>query len=140
VEYLKAYALALLGKPYKWGGNNAITGFDCSGFVLELLRAGGHNLPDMSSQKIFDHFKNGQWNVYGLGSLAFYGKDAASITHVAFLLNEYQMVEAGGGNSSTVNLTEAAARNATVRIRTVKFRRDLVAVIRPDYTAIGMAR
>lgn len=140
VEYVKAYALALLGKPYKWGGNNALTGFDCSGLVLELLRSAGHGLPDMSSQQIFDHFKNAQWNVYGLGSLAFFGRDAARITHIAFLLNEYQMIEAGGGDSTTVNRSEAEAKNAVVRIRPIKARKDLVAVIKPDYSTIGVMR
>ena len=31
----------LLGTPYRWGGDDPILGFDCSGFIVEILKSVG---------------------------------------------------------------------------------------------------
>lgn len=139
VELLKAYALSFLGTPYKFGGANRLTGLDCSEFVQELLRSVGMDPPgDQTAQALFDHFsQKGDWGKTQAGALAFFGKDAKSITHVAMLLDQYRIIEAGGGDSTTSSLQDAQQKGAMVRIRLLKFRKDLVAVIRPQYIHIG---
>ena len=34
-------AFKFIGKPYVWAGDDAIAGFDCSGFIIEILKSVG---------------------------------------------------------------------------------------------------
>lgn len=136
---LKEYALSFLGTPYKWGGNNRLEGMDCSGFVNELLRSVGEiGQVDLSAQGLFDFYQaKGEWNSYKLGALVFYGESPAKITHVAFLIDQWRVIEAGGGGHLILTREDAAAKGAMVRIRPIKYRGDLVAVVSPRYNGIG---
>jgi cell wall-associated NlpC family hydrolase len=132
------YALSMVGKPYIWGGDNALQGFDCSGLVIELLKAIGAAPPsDTTAQGIYNHFKtNCTIGSQNFGALCFYGKSLSEITHIGFLLSENLMIEAGGGGSKITTIGEALRADAVVRVRPVNFRRDLVCVIRPKYELI----
>ena len=94
LELLKLYALSFLGTPYRWGGDDPLEGFDCSGLVQELLASIGSDPPgDQTSQKLYDHFSiNGAYNSWGLGALAFYGKDVFHIKHGGFCLDHVRMI------------------------------------------------
>ena len=128
--------MQLVGTPYRWGGDDPLKGFDCSGLVIELLQSCGQ-LPrnfDTTAQGLYDKFLNkGLISSTGFGSLVFFGKSTSKITHVGFMLDSFRMIEAGGGGSSTTTVEEAARRNAFVRIRPITWRNDLVAAIRPRY-------
>lgn len=139
MELLKTYALSFLGRPYLWGGDDPMSGLDCSGLVQEILASVGMDPPgDQTAQALFNHFeRDANWNVYALGALAFYGKSVREISHVAFCLDQYLCIEAGGGGSLTTSAQAAAAQNAFVRIRPITRRKDLVAVLKPKYVAIG---
>lgn len=128
------YALKFIGQPYRWGGDDPIDGFDCSGLVLELLQSVGvwPKGVDANAQGIHDHF-TGTVSEPGFGVLAFYGKSTKEITHVAFCLGELLKLEAGGGGSHTVTRTDAAEQNAYVRIRPIKSRVDLIGLKLPPY-------
>jgi cell wall-associated NlpC family hydrolase len=139
MDLLRSYALSFLLTPYKWGGSG-FDGIDCSGFVQEILKSVGLDpAQDQTAQGLFDHFnKTGEWNSYRIGSLAFYGESVLKITHVAFLLDPYRVIEAAGGGSKCLSREDATRENAFVRIRLIKYRADLVAVIRPRYSTIGL--
>jgi cell wall-associated NlpC family hydrolase len=134
------YAIKLLGLPYRWGGNSALSGFDCSGLVLELLTASGawpHG-EDSSAQGIFDKlYATSHHNVFDFGSLVFYGRAQTSITHVGFCLDNHTMIEAGGGGQRTTSFEIAKDSGAVVRIRPINYRRDLVAILMPQYASQG---
>jgi cell wall-associated NlpC family hydrolase len=137
---LRHYALSFVGRPYKWGGSNPMEGMDCSGFVQELLASVGAQPPtDMTAQALHNHFmkQGARIGIHACGSLAFYGKDINSIIHVGMLLDEYLIVEAGGGGSKTTTLDAAIAQNAFVRVRPIKYRKDFLTVIKPRYMGIG---
>lgn len=141
MEILIQYALSFVGNPYKWGGDDPIDGFDCSGLIQELLASVGLDPSgDQTAQGLFNYFQagNGSWNDYSAGSLAFYGESVTKITHVAMLLDQFRIIEAGGGGHTCTNREMAAKLNAYVRIRLVKKRGDLVAVIKPYYRTIGV--
>lgn len=141
MEYIVAYALSFVGTPYIYGSNHPEIGLDCSGLVCEILKSGGAigTKEDLSAQQIFDRFQHdGRWNQFGPGTLAFYGKSVTQITHVAIMIDNLRIVEAGGGDSTTVTVKDAVAKNAFVRVRPVKYRGDLVALIRPPFPLIGV--
>jgi cell wall-associated NlpC family hydrolase len=135
MEALLRTLYACLNVPYIYGGDNPLVGLDCSGFGQWGLKSVGADPPgDQTAQGLFDHFsRNGEWNKYTPGALAFYGQSATEISHVAFLVSSSQIIEAGGGDHTTTTLEEARKRGACVRIRMIKARPDLVAVIRPNY-------
>jgi cell wall-associated NlpC family hydrolase len=131
---LSEYALKFIGRPYIWGGDGSGKcggGFDCSGLVLECLWALGI-LPkgDMTAQGINDILYDMGWR-QGLyikeGDVLFFGKDSHHITHVAIAINNYMMVEAGGGGSKCKT---PATSTGMVRIRPIESRKDLVSALR----------
>lgn len=130
IEILNLQIQAYLGLPYLWGGATPITGFDCSGFVLELLQSIGFwaNKQDGSSQEIADHFAA----TFGLtpqyGSLLFFGKSRENITHITFALSDKFMVEASSGDSTTINRDIAIKQQAYIKVRPISHRIDLVAI------------
>ena len=141
VNLLVQYALSFVGTPYKWGGSNSLEGLDCSGLVQSILASAGIDPPgDQTAQSLFDHFdKLGATpNRHGPGSLAFYGQSVTKITHVAFMLDTYRVLEAGGGGHLTLTFEDAARQSALIRIRKINHRNDLVAVLRPSYSKIGV--
>lgn len=129
---LLLYALQFVGKPYIWGGEGP-AGFDCSGFIQELLKSIGGDQPgDQNAQMIYDHYKYaGEFNNRALGALAFYGKSATEISHVAMFLNDWQVIEAGGGDHETTNAAQAEVDHAFIRVRPFNHRKDLIGVYKP---------
>lgn len=129
------YALTFLHQPYRWGGSNPLTGFDCSGLVLELFKAYGISpFADGSAQDLYAYCRaNGMVSGVGAAALCFYGKGPTSISHVAFMINNVQVIEAGSGDSTTTSLDRAKEQGACVRLRPYNHRKDLVEIIKPNY-------
>lgn len=140
MQHLIDYARSFIGTPYKWGGSNPISGFDCSGLVQEILASAGIDPPgDQTAQSLYDHFVSRSTpNVRQAGVLAFYGPSIGKITHVAFMIDPYRVIEAGGGGSKTLTREDADRMNAFVRERLVNHRPDLLVTLKPNYSTIGV--
>lgn len=132
--------MSFLGVPYRWGGSNPITGLDCSGLTIEILKSAGVAPPgDTTAQGLYNFYeKTGTVGVFGPGVLAFYGESVTKITHVGFMIDEFRMIEAGGGNSQIFSKEDAALHDAFVRIRPVRRRKDFVITVKPRYASIGL--
>lgn len=116
-----------------------MTGYDCSHYVCEILMASGvlpHN-SYLTAQGLFDKFsQDGKYGTVGAGALAFFGKDAKSVSHVGFCLDDRLMLNAAGGDSQTVSDAAASKQNAFVKMRPIKYRKDFLAVIKPNYPGL----
>ena len=135
MEFLIKYALSWLGTPYIWGGQSR-GGVDCSGLVQVILQsAGASPQSDYTAHGLYLHFlANGSiLKEPKEGAVIFYGTSDRMI-HTAFCLNDWQIIEAGGGNSKIKTVEEAQAANAYVRIRPYDYRKDIYAIIMPRYS------
>ena len=119
-------AWLFLGLPYRWGGDDPMQGFDCSGFVIELLKSVGL-LPVG-----FDTTANGLWKMYAdreifepyEGCLVFYGT-GGYVSHVEYCLSPELSIGASGGRSSTTDLDAAVRQNAYIKVRPLGRRDDV---------------
>jgi cell wall-associated NlpC family hydrolase len=126
--------LTFLSLPYKWGGDDPIKGFDCSGLIQELYAMIGLDPKgDQTAQGLYEFFKTrAKDNQRALGSLVFYGKSSLAITHIGMMLDDQTIIEAGGGTQHCNNLEDAARLNAFVRLRPYNHRTDIVAIVTPQ--------
>lgn len=125
------YALRFIGRPYKWGGDDPMEGFDCSGFALEVLKSVGAVADnfDTTAQYLAKLFP--RVDTPDAGALVFFGNGDKAINHVGICLGRDCMVEAGGGTSKTTNLEAAMRQNAFIRIRPITRRKDIVCYCDP---------
>lgn len=131
------YAFQFVGTPYIWGGNHMLEGVDCSGYVCEIARFGGFlGREDLSAQGLYEHLMkipHARPGELGRGAFVFYGPSVNDIKHVAFMIDDNRILEAGGGGKKIKTLAEARAAGAMVRGRTLNYRTDRVAVVMPPY-------
>jgi len=133
-NFILDLVLKYIGSPYQWGGATPL-GFDCSGLVLEVLRARGlvSNSFDATAHNIFIATKSGGVLKPEVHALAFFG-GKQRVTHVGYCISPEFMVEAGGGGANTTSLEMAVKQNAFVRLRPIFSRKDLLAIHVPDKT------
>lgn len=125
----------MLGIPYKWGGKTPIGGLDCSGLVEELLRSAGMLGSEIdSAQMIYNILSpKAMSSNKGPGALIFFGASIKQISHIGFMIDEFRMIEAGGGTAAVKDLATAIEHSAYVKIRPISHRNDCVAIIMPSY-------
>lgn len=135
MSLLVLYAMKFVGVPYIWGGSSPLMGFDCSGLVQECLSSIGIDPPgDQTAQGLYNELSKKAWrSQLAEDSILFFGKSRFEISHVAIAVSDKLMIEAGGGGSKTITVEDAIKQEAYVRIRPIKRRKDLVAVLMPEY-------
>lgn len=101
-DNLLAYALSNEGAPYRKGGNNPDTGFDCSGFVRYVFRnVEGVALPHGSDvlSKIGQHIET--TNLLP-GDLVFFRILHHAISHVGIYLGKGEFIHASSSKTGSV--------------------------------------
>ena len=142
IDSLIAYARRFIGVPYVYGGNGPHI-FDCSGLACTILKKSGNIRvsEDLSAQEIYDRLvKQGGTIVdlgkrvgYPVGSFIFYDGGSPKISHVAFMVDTFSVLEAGGGSSTTNSVEKARDLGACVREVFWQHRKDVRAIVFPKF-------
>ncbi|MGJ4729185.1 C40 family peptidase [Luteimonas sp. SDU101] len=94
VQTLVKRGLALLGTPYRWGGNSPEGGFDCSGLVGYVFRTAlGIDLPRVSRDMARDGEKVERTALVP-GDLVFFGRRGKRVDHVGIYIGEGRFLHA----------------------------------------------
>jgi len=115
-------AFHFLGTPYIWGGDDPIQGFDCSGFVIEILKSVGI-LPrngDWTASGLWEMFKKFPASSPYIGCLVFYRANKSKnsrIIHVEYCIDSIHSIGASGGGSKTQKVIDSIDQNAYIKIR-----------------------
>ena len=129
-------AWSFLGRPYVWAGDNPNVGFDCSGFMVEILKSAGKlsSTGDWSAQSLFDRFRAIQGTIFVKGAegmLVCYGGNWKSITHIEYCLDATFAIGASGGGSKTLTMADAISQDAYIKVRPILKRPDIVGFVDP---------
>ena len=114
------YALYFVGTYYSWGGDDP-SGFDCSGYIVEVLKSVGKiaRKSDYTANQLYTMFP--KVDKPGAGVLAFwYNKKRDRIIHVELCKNNWQTIGASGGGSKTITKQDAIKDNAFIKIRPIR--------------------
>jgi len=118
-------ALSFLGRPYVWAGDDPIAGFDCSGFIIEIMKSVGR-LPlkgDWKAKHLYKKWEENKTSYPYEGCLVFWGKTPEGIYHVEYCINEDLSIGARSGSKKTKTLEDAIKQNAYIMIRPIRSRR-----------------
>jgi peptidoglycan endopeptidase LytE len=117
-------AWSMIGKPYIWGGDDPVLGFDCSGFVIEIMKSVGV-LPkagDWTAAELWSKFADRRVEYASEGHLVFWKNASGSINHVEYCLDDKHSIGASGGCESTTTVADAVAQNAYIMVRPISSR------------------
>ena len=138
------YAHSLLHVPYRWRGDDPLEGFDCSGFVHEILQAVGlepHGF-DSTANDLYERFKDYEVPCGSAGCLVFwFGPDktgAIIANHVMLMIDDFLCIGAAGGGSKTLTREDAIKANAFIKVRPVGYRGQDYVIVDPFKTIEGI--
>jgi len=111
------------GLPYRWGGDDPIKGFDCSGFVIEVLKSVGilPNIGDWTADGLWQMWKDDfQIASARTGALVFWSYNPGGRKkHVELCIDEDHAIGASGGGHLIRTEQDAAVHNAYIKVRPI---------------------
>jgi len=135
IDVFMETARSHLNRWYIWGGDDPF-GFDCSGLVVECLKAAGLIETDE------DFTADGLWHKYhhgrevarkdvSEGCLALWFNNRGRATHVAICTSNHFCITADGGGSKTNTEADARKHNAYIKFRPIDHRRSAPRFVDP---------
>ncbi len=126
VQYLERF----IGTVYRYSGDDPMTGFDCSGLVVEGLQSRGkiRHGSDYTADGLFKvalaSAKRIPASTAGSvrGALVGYQDATGKVIHVEASRGDGTVIGAIGGGAKTLTIGDAAASNAFVKIRPIGYR------------------
>ncbi|MCL2378505.1 MAG: C40 family peptidase [Defluviitaleaceae bacterium] len=94
-------AMSLLGRPYRWGGNGPYS-FDCSGFVIYVLRPFGVTLPRRSRDMVSSGVHVNRSDVQPGDLLFFATMGGGTVSHVGMYIGGGQLIHSSSSRSGGV--------------------------------------
>jgi len=115
-------AWSFLGRPYIWGGDDPLQGFDCSGFVIECLKSAGvlPRVGDWTAQGLWDRFEDCKVQDVEPGCLVFWKNEKGRVTHVEICIGNGLTIGSSGGGSHTLTGADAIKQNAYIKVRPIR--------------------
>ena len=108
-------AIALVGTPYRYGGNTPQGGFDCSGLVGYVYRqSAGLNLPRTTAEIARTRAQSVDWGELISGDLVLFG--SGRVDHIGIYVGEGRFVHAPS-SGGTVRLDHLSDRYWVQRFR-----------------------
>lgn len=113
-------AESYLGTPYIFGGDDP-SGLDCSGFVVECLKAVGFlgENEDYSANGLLGLYQHHACDDPRAGAILFYLDTEGKAFHVVICLDDCYQIGASGGTGATKTTEAAWQANAYVKIRPI---------------------
>lgn len=100
-ETIISNCVKYLGKPYVWGGESMEEGgYDCSGYVYNVLRDAGFKVNRTTADGYRGIGKRIEQSQKKKGDLLYFGKNGRA-THIAIYAGDGGMYESIGGSSNT---------------------------------------
>lgn len=112
-EILLAKAREFMGVPYKWGGVDP-NGYDCSGFVQEVFRLAGHQVPRLADIQ-YEQLDKVERDELRAGDLVFFNTDGSGISHVGIYSGDNNFLHA----SSSRGVVESNLDESYYKVRFV---------------------
>ena len=130
-DYLRTtavwYLRQFIGLPYKWGGNDPMEGFDCSGLIHEVLQAVGLEQRgfDCTAADLYRRFKPKTVKRGYTGCLVFWyviSDGREKVIHVEMMIDDKFSIGASGGGAGTQTVDDAMRDNAFIKMNPIDYR------------------
>jgi cell wall-associated NlpC family hydrolase len=118
------YISQFIGLPYRWGGDDPMLGFDCSGLIMEVLQGVGLELPadDKTADMLWQRYRPYEVATPYLGCLILWLNAEGRAVHIEMAIDNDHTIGASGGGSKTLTREDAIRMNAHVKMRPLAHR------------------